>query len=255
MAGTVAPNMVTDGLVLYLDAANTKSYPGSGTTWTDIAGFQNTGILTNGPTFNSGNAGAIVFDGTNDYINCGNNTSLQITTSITVETWIYFTSLTNNSDLSLISKYSNAGGSSYQGWILFKSTSNYINLGPGGTGGPNINEFAWLATSNGNVTGATLGTGEQAVLNTWTHIVGVFDSLTNSMQIYTNGALKRSAVRTGQTSGVLLNSPRNICIGGTPDDNARYIQGKIPTTKIYNRALSAQEVLQNYNATKTRFGL
>ena len=62
------PKIVTNGLVLYLDAANKKSYPGSGTTWTDLSGNNNTGTLTNGPTFDSNNGGSIVFDGTNDYV-------------------------------------------------------------------------------------------------------------------------------------------------------------------------------------------
>ena len=68
MAIKHSPRIVTDGLVLYLDAANTKSYPGSGTTWTDISGKSNNGTLTNGPTFDSGNKGTIVFDGSNDYV-------------------------------------------------------------------------------------------------------------------------------------------------------------------------------------------
>jgi hypothetical protein len=61
--------IVTDGLVLYLDAGNVKSYPTTGTTWTDLVGVNN-GVLTNGPTFNPSNGGSIVFDGTNDYVNC-----------------------------------------------------------------------------------------------------------------------------------------------------------------------------------------
>ena len=66
-----SPKIVTDGLVLCLDAASRKSYPGSGTTWFDRSGNGNNGTLTNGPTFSSDNGGSIVFDGTNDYVNCG----------------------------------------------------------------------------------------------------------------------------------------------------------------------------------------
>ena len=65
-----------NGLVLALDAANTKSYPGSGTTWTDLSGRGNTGTLTNGPTYSSANGGSIVFDGTNDYVVVNNNASI-----------------------------------------------------------------------------------------------------------------------------------------------------------------------------------
>jgi hypothetical protein len=67
------PNIVTDGLVLYLDAANQKSYPGTGTTWNDLSGNGNNGTLVNGPTFNSDNNGSIVFDGVDDYVNFGDN--------------------------------------------------------------------------------------------------------------------------------------------------------------------------------------
>ena len=65
------PDIITDGLVLYLDAANTKSYIGSGTTWKDLSGNSNDGTLTNGPTFDSGNSGSIVFDGVDDFVTTG----------------------------------------------------------------------------------------------------------------------------------------------------------------------------------------
>ena len=68
MAFNFSPKIVTNGLVLALDAANTKSYPGSGTVWSDLTPNGNNGALTNGPTFNSANGGSIVFDGTNDYL-------------------------------------------------------------------------------------------------------------------------------------------------------------------------------------------
>ena len=86
MATDYNPSIVTDGLVLCVDAANTKSYPGSGTTWTDISSKGNNGTLTNGPTFSSGNGGAIVFDGTNDYVDFGSQVA-NLSTS-TISFWI-----------------------------------------------------------------------------------------------------------------------------------------------------------------------
>ena len=68
MAFSFSPRIVTDGLVLYLDAANQRSYPGSGTTWSDISRGGNNGTLVNGPTFDPGNGGSIVFDGVDDYV-------------------------------------------------------------------------------------------------------------------------------------------------------------------------------------------
>lgn len=86
MALNHSPKIVTNGLVLYLDAANQKSYPGSGTTWTDLSGNGNTGTLTNGPTFSANNNGGIVFDGANDYVSISNSSSLNITgRNITIE--------------------------------------------------------------------------------------------------------------------------------------------------------------------------
>jgi hypothetical protein len=100
MAGNVAPNTVTNGLVLYLDAGNTNSYPGTGTSWRDISGNSNNGTLTNGPTFNSANLGSIVLDGTDDYVNCGNNSSINITgTGLTLSAWVYRTALNSNIDI------------------------------------------------------------------------------------------------------------------------------------------------------------
>ena len=75
MATNGGPNIIEDGLVFAVDAANKKSYPGSGTTWADLAGSNN-GTLINGPTFDSGNGGSIVFDGTNDYSEMGIATDL-----------------------------------------------------------------------------------------------------------------------------------------------------------------------------------
>jgi hypothetical protein len=245
------PRVVTNGLVGYWDAANTRSYSGSGLTANGLVGIG--GTLLNGVGFTSSNNGSFIFDGTNDYFESPHSDSLNISGSITVDVWVYLTSLSNSGDLNLICKYSNAGGSSNQSWILFKSTGNYSAFSPNGTAGNN--EFVWLATSSGNTGGAFIGTGEQVQINTWYNVVAIYNSSNEKIEIYTNGQLKSSATRTGQTSGVLSTNLRNLQIGGTPLDSNRYVQGRIPSAKIYNRALTQQEILQNYNATKTRYGL
>ena len=240
--------IVLSGLTLCLDAGFTPSYTTSGASWYDLSYGGNNSTLVNGPTYSSFSGGSIVLDGVDDYVNCGNSSSLQITGSITTETWVYMSSLNNSNDVNLLSKYSNTGGAGNQGWLLFKSTADYRVYGPGGTGGPNNNEFAWLATSNGNFDGALIGTGEQVLTNTWYQVVGIFSSDNNTIQIYVNGKLKRSGVRTNQTSGVLLNSARNVYIGSTPEDGARYLQGSVMSSKIYNIALNSDEVSQNFFA-------
>jgi hypothetical protein len=88
MAFNYSPKIITDGLVLYLDAANPKSYVSGSTTWGDLSRGGNNGTLVNGPTFSSANGGSIVFDGVNDYINCGTNSSLRPSQQITINSWI-----------------------------------------------------------------------------------------------------------------------------------------------------------------------
>ena len=249
----ITPNIVTDGLVFNYDSAISSSYSGIGNTAYDISGSGASIALTNGPTFSPLNSGSIVFDGTNDYIEAPHSSSLNISGSITVDVWIYMTSLSNSGDMNLICKYSNAGGSSNQSWILFKSTGSYSAYSPNGTAGSN--EFVWLATSAGSTGGAFIGTGEQVSANTWYNVVAIYNSFNEKIEIYTNGQLKSSTTRTGQTSGVLSTNLRNLQVGGTPLDSNRWVQGRIPISRVYNRALSAQEVLQNFNATKARYNI
>ena len=251
--GVVAGANINDtGLVFSLDAANFRSYSGSGLTSNGLVGGIG-GTLFNGVGFGSTNGGYFIFDGSNDYIESPHSEVLNISESITVEVWVYLTSLSNSNDMCLIAKYSNAGGAANQSWILFKSTTNYTSLSPNATGGNN--EFVWLASSGGNVSGTFVGTGEQVQVNTWYNVTALYNSSNEKIEIYINGQLKSSTTRTGQTSGVLQTNTRNLSIGSTPADGTRYIQGRISSAKIYNRALTAQEIKQNYNATKKRYGL
>ena len=247
----VGPIEVTDGLVFHLDAGNIRSYAGSGLTASGlVSGFG--GTLINGVGFTSANNGSFIFDGTNDYLEAPHSASLDISGSITVDVWVYMTSLSNSGDPNLLCKYSNAGGSSNQSWILFKSTGDYRYASPDGLTANN-NEFCWLASSSGNYFGALIGTGEQVLTNTWYNVVAIYNSSTEKMQMYLNGQLKTNVTRTGQTSGVLSTNLRNLQIGGPPLDSVRWLQGRIPIARVYNRALSATEILQNYNATKGRY--
>lgn len=107
MAGRISyyGGIVTNGLVLALDAAKKDSYPGSGTVWRDISGNGNNGTLTNGPTFNSGNGGSIVFDGVDDYVEYGLITQMSNLINITVSYWYYPT--TTNVTKALGGRYNN----------------------------------------------------------------------------------------------------------------------------------------------------
>ena len=80
------PDIIQDGLVFEVDASDRNSYPTTGTTWFDLSGNRNNGTLTNGPTFNSANGGSIVFDGTNDFVNCGTSFT-NLTTQLSINLW------------------------------------------------------------------------------------------------------------------------------------------------------------------------
>ena len=87
MALAHSPSITTKGLVLYLDAANSKSFANTGNTWTDMSGLGNNGTLVGGAAYNSGNSGTFSFDGVNDCVNCGNAASLDIRRTMTLEAW------------------------------------------------------------------------------------------------------------------------------------------------------------------------
>ena len=222
------PSIVTNGLVLNLDAANIKSYPGSGTTWTDLSGNRNNGTLTNGPTFSRNGGGSIVFDGTDDYTSVPD---INITTQISVEAWVYANSV--GAYNSMVAQYSTSNPST-SSWILETvGSSAYFFI----ANGSNL--------ASGNVVFDTLR---------WTHYVGTYDG--GTVRIFKNG----TASPTTGTSAAMNNSSLNINIGalyssgGVQGGDGRW-NGRIAATKIYNRALSASEVLQNYNALKSRFNL
>jgi hypothetical protein len=211
--------IVTDGLVLNLDAGFTPSYPKSGTTWYDVSVNTNNGTLTNGPTFNSDNGGSIVFDGTDDYVNFTTSPSNVITVSI----WI---NLDNNGNFPIILAGSSSQYDSNKwDWSMFVfSTVFYIR----GNSGP---------IGNINTPASTL-------VNVWTNWVLVRDDGTGTCRAYKNGTLFGTSNESSS-----INSTLSIGKGGN------YYDGKVALTQIYNRALSADEVLQNYNAQKGRFGL
>jgi len=219
--------IVTDGLVLALDAADRNSYPGSGTTWRDLSGNNNGGTLTNGPTFSSANGGSIVFDGADDNINLGNPDSLNITGSITLSSWIRLTNWNNYPGI-ITKGYDVTGGYSihirndYSIWFEILSSANVRQIY--------------------NPTSLTIS------LNSWFNVVCTYNQ--TQMQIYINGI----AAGSGYSTSVLIKLTSNdVLIGNLPTYG--FFNGSVSNVQIYNRALSAQEILQNYNALKSRFNL
>ena len=221
----VIPSIVTDGLVLNLDAGNTNSYPGSGTTWTDLSGEGNTGTLTNGPTFSSANSGSIVFDGANDYVQKSSAT-INLSAGVTME--MIFKSTDMNSRA--------------QGFMQFNTGGNYINFYTSGNG-----RLRWETWVPVGVAGGAYTTPTALSNNTWYHAVGTYTN--GSSVLYINGVSVASA---SQTPGTYSSSyTANIVIG----EYAGYMSGNVAIARIYNRALTAAEIRQNFNALRGRFGI
>lgn len=237
MATKGGPNTIEDGLVLYLDAANTKSYPGTGTTWNDLSGNSNSGTLTNGPTFNSSNGGSVVFDGVDDFITLPLSLGLlNGTNEATLNIWLKLNSGRNGSGRSGIiqlSGFNNGNGSLY-----YYTDSARI-------GGIWLDIFRTDRVFTGDRQPTFDGT-------LWHNISITTTPGSNGWRMYLNGILRYST--TGQNT-VSVNS--NLFGGFRLGQNsgARDLWGNISQTQIYNRALTPEEILQNYNATKSRFNL
>ncbi len=246
MALSHSPNIVTNGLVLCLDAGNKRSYPGTGTAWKDLSDNASIGTLTNGPTFSNKNNGVIVFDGTNDYVQYQNTTTitnLSGLTNFTVEVIFQFNILPTT------------GFGQF-----FMANVNPTGSPPNLTGGfqigyiPSPNRFSFGTYGNSgsffvveyNITPNT---------NTWYHLIGL--KSTSGYYLYLNGIL----VATNLTNTNGGNAPTTLKIGLRERDlnfqNASefYFNGNLATCRLYNKNLLESEVKQNYNATRKRFGL
>ena len=225
------PRIVTDGLVLALDAGNIKSYPGSGTTWTDLSGRGNTGTLTNGPTYSSVNGGSIVFDGTNDYVIGNTPSGLNLSQPCSVNTWVYFN---NFSEINPRIIEVQDGSNSIQ--ILRDGSTTRLT-----TKNSNFQtDFAsttWFVPSTG----------------TWYNITAVWTPSTSTTTLYLNGALQSSV---GSASVGIGNQANKYVLGNRSDFvGTTQLAGNIAQVSIYNRALSAAEVSQNFNALRSRFSI
>ena len=224
-------NIVENGLVLYLDAGNDNSYPGSGTTWTDLSGSGNNGTLVNGPTYSSANGGSLVFDGVDDSTSVAGTIPIIGTGDFAIECWIYLPNVTPTS--------------CWRGLITIGN--GYLTAG-------GITLYAPKATSPVNTVVAILNTVNPTIVGTsnvnnsiWHHVV--LTRVSGTLQIYVDTTLEASASNTANITQTAVTIGRDINCGDT------FYQGNIAQASIYNRALSAAEVSQNYNALRSRYGI
>jgi len=218
MAVKAGPRVVKEGLILHVDAAVSRSYSGTGLTVNGLVGGIG-GTLVNGVGFGTTDNGYFIFDGSNDYINFGNSSTLQQSTG----------------SLSAWTKASSPG-SGYRGIIakqgaygLFYTDSVLV-------------AYDWAADT-------PRSTGINIADNTWKNVVLTYQSgVSNGTRIYING------VSVLTTTITILNQINNL-FGGAEANANQFASCQISSFKMHNRVLTASEVLQNYNATKRRYGL
>ena len=234
--GKFTSSSVSSGLVLNLDAGNTSSYSGSDTTWTDLSGNGYNGILTNGPTYSSSNGGSIVFDGANDVASFGNVLNMNLS-SWTLSCWVKFND-----------------GSAFQG-IMGKTSyrsnvgrySFYIEFG-------NLHAF-FQPDINYSIT-----TPIAPYLDNKFHNLVMTIDRESMMYFYIDGISVGTPLNVSSTSSINLNtSTDNFYIGSYGSSNGlspfAFLNGNVSQASIYNRAISATEVLENYNALQPRFAV
>lgn len=218
---TAKRGIVQNGLVLNLDAAVTQSYPGTGTVWRDLSGFNNHGTLTNGPVYNRNNGGAIDFDGTDDYVSTGINGMSE---------------LGNTSDFTFCI-FANIRQAKYLTFMQLQKVYYVATLGMGA-----FNDRRWYF-SYGN---STIGPYRYLTLNKWYYLCVV--RLGQDLLYYENGVSVGSTLSysfaSSSVSAFTLGSGLSVLQNG-----------QISNVQIYNRALSASEIAQNFNVTRNRFGV
>lgn len=230
------PNIVRDGLSTVLDAASTRSYPGTGTSWTDLGSLKRTGTLTNGPTFSSEYGGAIIFDGDNDRVELSSSTF----TPYSFNFWLYNNNIIPNSDSAI------GGPSTYQTLFSFSGATAGVNLGGWTSSATNEAIHIWsVAGGNAGITYTkdSVAVGVHNFVFNWN---GTY------YDIWVDGV--KSTVYAGSGGHALLVPYTNVTSYLCTDNVTYEFYGKIYTFHMYSRSLTDSEVTQNYNAMKTRFG-
>jgi hypothetical protein len=215
---------VRNGLVLELDAANRASYPGTGNTWYDLSGNGINGTLTNGPAFSGiGATSSISFDGTNDYIDCGYNSTINSSTQFTIECWYKSSNISIEGILFSTNTYGSTPANGYhmeiyQSKLLFQV-------------------FPSTSTVQSSITLSN---------NVWYHLVTTYSS--GTINLYVN------AVSGGSGTYTFNSSMGNLLLGRYPQGQFS-LNGQMSRIKFYNRALSAYEIKQNFDYYRTRYNI
>jgi prepilin-type N-terminal cleavage/methylation domain-containing protein len=217
------------GLVMHLDAGNSASYPGAGTSWNDLSGNNSNGTLVGGVTFSASNGGVMSFSGTNDYVSMPYAAQFNIRNAITLSAWVKRTSgFTQLVDVMVLARP--------PAWYFYDAY--------------NSGNFRGEVFIDG-VRRAAIGTA-WPFDGSWYQIVYTYDSYTKTSKLYKNGVPDSTVTLSGLSNYLIDSSAANFSLIG---HNASNRTAQINDMKVFNRALPAAEILQNFNSTKTRYGL
>jgi hypothetical protein len=225
-----SPSIITSNLVLCLDAANSKSYPGSGTTWTDLSGNGNNGTLVNGVGYSGDNLGSLVFDGTDDNV-LGTIQSSIFTGPHSISCWFYRETVKQWSAL-----FSNNVNTTSCSLLTFIDTTNRIGINRAGVSGTSIS--------------VDLGEGH---LNKWIYCCMTISGVSNGSPVNVYAYMDGSLLTASGNLYWDMSSSSSYYIGRHWTSGIQILDGFIPQVSIYNRALTAQEIQQNFNALRSRF--
>lgn len=223
MAAFGGPEIVSSNLVMCLDAANRKSYPGTGTVWSDVSGNNKNCVLVNGPTYSSDNMGSLTFDGANDYAVTVGTDSTNLSNGITM---IQILKYTASSTTVSLSKGLKVAGH-YEIWHQGTQLNCY---------------FHDLGTGTYQNSGYSINDGK------WKHVAITYNN--SNVVFYVDGAI----VKSNAIAGSIGSLTSTIDIGRSEQDGF-YFNGSIAVSQVYNRALSAAEIRQNFFALRGRYGI
>jgi hypothetical protein len=229
------PNISENGLVFLVDAADKTSYLGTGTAWNDLVGSNN-GVLTNGPTFSTEGKGSIVFDGVDDY--SLRNSSLNLGDNFSVFAWVKPGNINiRNAIVGNSYPYNGRQGFLFATGTNYLTSSNtfFISIG---------SDAAYGTAVNNTVTS-----------NRWNYLGGTVSNGGGDIKLFVDGIQVNIASSSLFTSGNITYSTNQLLIGGRVLSSPEPWIGNIGMVQMYNRVLNADEILQNYNNTKSRFGL
>jgi len=224
-------NIVTDGLVLYLDAGKAESFGGDGTTWRDLSGENNNGTLTNGVGFTEDYGGSLIFDGVDDYIDFTSEPNLN-GKSFSAGCWFK----TTDADMRLIQNASTGAFGTKTGFQISVVDNTFGNTA--------------VTNSSGNSVAFGSVSSTPYIDGNWHFICLTFNTTTGRAELYLDGNFSGFGINSGLIGANMNGVGLEI---GRANSSFQYLTGNISNAFMYNKALSAAEVLQNYNATKYRY--